>query len=140
VTRGAEYLADALAAQVAGSASVVALHANLLMRSTVELAVQQAANANATDALDPIRVALHGVPERERERRRRAARLEEARLDSSHPPTALRIALIEGRPAAAPRVVLNQAGARRIDAELEPLADRVSREVLDAYRASLYEG
>ena len=35
--------------------------------------------------------AVADEPERERERRRRVARLEDARLDDTHPPTALRI-------------------------------------------------
>jgi Zn-dependent protease with chaperone function len=136
----AEYLADALAAQVAGSRATIALHERVLLASTFQLAVQQAAHENATDVLDRVRQSLRRVPDRERERRRRVARLEQTRLDDTHPPTGMRIALIEGRPPQQPRVVLNEARSRRIDAELEPLVNRVDRELLDAYRSRLYYG
>jgi Zn-dependent protease with chaperone function len=136
----AEYLADALAAQVAGTAAVVEVHERLLLGSTVSLAIQQAATADATDVLDRVRAAVVAVPERERERRRRVARLEHARLDYTHPPTGMRIAFLEGRPAEAPTVRLDGAVSARIDAELEPLARTVDRELLDLYRGSLYYG
>jgi Zn-dependent protease with chaperone function len=136
----AEYLADALEARVAGSQASIALNESLLLGSTFQLAVQQASNDNATDVLDRLRAAVDAVPERERERRRRAARLEETRLDDTHPPPAMRIAMVEQRPAEPPRVVLNQAQNTRIDTELQPLAERIERELIDRYRGSLYRG
>jgi hypothetical protein len=60
------------------------------------------------------------VPERELERRRRAARLGHARLDVTHPPTGLRIRLLESRPRAAARVRLDLEDVAAIDRELEP--------------------
>jgi len=48
--------------------------------------------------------------------------------------------MLEGRPVQQPLVVLNSAWSVRIDAELEPLRERIGREVLDAYRGSLYSG
>jgi Zn-dependent protease with chaperone function len=134
----AEYLADALAARVAGSTATITLEERLLLWSAFELVVQQAAHADATDVLDRLRLSLQLVPGRERERRRRAARLEDTRLLATHPPSGMRIELLESRTAREPRVVLNQARSRRIDAELEPLATRIGHELLDAYRASLY--
>jgi Zn-dependent protease with chaperone function len=136
----AEYLADALAARVAGTQAVVALHERTLLWSTFELVVQHAAHENATDVLDRLRVSIQLVPDRERDRRRRVARLKQSRLDDSHPPTGMRIEMLEGRPATEPQVVLNTAQSHRIDAELEPLAERIDREMLDAYRGRLYTG
>jgi Zn-dependent protease with chaperone function len=136
----AEYLADALSARVAGSAAAVALDERLLLWSAFDLVIQQAAHDNANDVLDRLRLSLQLVPDRERERRRRVARLEEARLEDTHPPSGMRIAMIEGRPAEPPRVVLNSAQSRRIDSELEPLSARVDHELLDAYRSRLYTG
>ena len=66
--------------------------------STFQGAIQQAALADdASGALDRVRAALRSVPERERERRRRVARLEQTRLEDTHPPTGMRIALLEER-------------------------------------------
>jgi Zn-dependent protease with chaperone function len=136
----AEYLADALAARVAGSGALIALHERLLLASTFALTVQHAAHEDAADVLDRLQIAVQLVPERERERRRRVTRLESTRLESTHPPTGMRIALIEGRQATEPEVALDDARSRMIDAELAPFAERVNRELLDAYRSRLYYG
>lgn len=144
-SRRAEYLADAQAARAAGTAAVVALHERLLLESQFLLTVQQAAQADDAAALFArLHEALDAMPERERERRRRVARLEHARLDATHPPTALRIELLEARPALAPAVTLNSAWSARIDSELAPLerevAREVARELLDRHRSALYYG
>jgi heat shock protein HtpX len=137
----AEYLADALAARVAGTPAAIALEERMLLASTFMLAVQQAAHAGAdVDVLAQVTEALRAVPDRERERRRRVARLEHARLNDTHPPTGMRIAMLEGRPGQEPAVTLNSAWSARIEAELEPVHERIGREVLDAYRGSLYSG
>ena len=84
--------------------------------------------------------AVAGVPQRERERRRRVARLESTRLSDSHPPTATRIDLLERRPRKGPRVVLDEAASARIDAELASLRSAYSRRLVDEYRDTLYAG
>jgi Zn-dependent protease with chaperone function len=138
-TQRAEYLADAAAASVAGTAAVVALHERLLQHPTFTHVIQRAAVANASeDALSLVRAALRSVPERERERRRRVARLEHARLEDTHPPTAMRIALLEERERQAPAVTLDRFASERIDAELAPLEPAAGRELIDAYRGALY--
>jgi hypothetical protein len=136
----AEYLADALATRVAGSPATAALLEWFLLWSVFDLVVQQAGNDGAGDVLDRLRLSLELVPDRERERRRRAARLVDARLEDTHPPTGLRIELLAGREPAEPRIVLNWAQSQRIDTELEPLAARVDHDVLDAHRGRLYSG
>jgi hypothetical protein len=134
----AEYLADAQAARVAGTAAVIALHERLLLESQFMFTVAHTEDAGALFA--HLHTALEAVPERERERRRRVARLEHARLDTTHPPTAMRIELLEGRPETAPKVTLNSAWSARIDSELAPLEREVARELLDSHRSSLYYG
>ena len=137
----AEYLADAAAARVAGTAAAIALHERLLLYSTFQGAIQQAALADdAHGALDRVRAALRSVPERERERRRRVARLEQTRLEDTHPPTGMRIALLEDRAARPPAVRLDASASARIDAELEPLVTPTGRALVDRYRASLHYG
>lgn len=87
----AEYLADALGAQVAGTAGAVGVHEKLFLETTFQAAVQRASRAPDGDSADVFEEAAAmtaNVPERERQRRRRVARLEEARLDDTHPPSA----------------------------------------------------
>jgi Zn-dependent protease with chaperone function len=137
----AEYLADAAAARVAGTAATIALHERLLQYPTYQHAVQRAAlDDDALGALDRVRAALDTVPARERERRRRIARLEHARLEDTHPPTGMRLALLEARPPLPPIVTLDRVASERIDAELAPLAPAAGRELVDRYRASLHFG
>lgn len=134
----AEYLADLLSADVAGAAAVVEVHERLLLETAFLGVVQQASHDSAENLLVRARAAVDGVPERERERRRRAARLEEVRLQSSHPPTWSRIALVQkrGRPEA--KVVVSDEQSAAIDAELQSRGTWVERALVDNYRASLY--
>ena len=75
---------------------------------TFQHAIQRAAiEDDAPGALDRVRAALRAVPARERERRRRIARLEQARLEDTHPPTGMRIALLEERAPQPPLVTLD---------------------------------
>jgi Zn-dependent protease with chaperone function len=137
----AEYLADARAAAVAGTRAAVGLHEVLLQHPTVDLTVQhQALGGGGDDVLDHVRGALLSVPERERERRRRVARLEETRLMDTHPPTGMRIASLEAREAEPGIVWLNSAMSGRIDSELAPLEPEVGRALVDRYRSSLHYG
>ncbi|MDQ3823301.1 MAG: M48 family metallopeptidase [Actinomycetota bacterium] len=137
----AEYLADALAADVAGTEAAVALQEKMLLEPTLWSAVKAASRPGANGQRDVFALlseAVAGVPERERERRRRAARLEGARLSDSHPPTAKRIDLLERREQKQPRVVLDAAASARIDAELASLRAAFGRRLVDEYRDTLY--
>ena len=137
----AEYYADLLAAQVAGGRAVVGMHERLLLYTTFRALVQRDALARGethAGLLDRAVEHLDAVPERERERRRRAARLETARLDDTHPPTGFRISLIEQRGAADAKVALSAEGSAAIDRELEKRRADVERTLVDEHRDSLY--
>ena len=135
-SRRAEYYADALAARVAGTDAVVSLHETLLLTPLVDGVTRRHAIAERDSAsiFDEIARVVRVVPERERERRRRAARLEDARLDVTHPPTGLRIALLEERPPAAPRVVLAATDAAAVGLELEPFRQSLAAQLLESHR------
>jgi Zn-dependent protease with chaperone function len=140
-SRRAEYLADALAADVAGSDGVIALHEALLLDSVLEQPVQRRAvvGSRAADGLlEELVAAVRAVPPRERARRRRVARLEGTRLLASHPPTGLRIALIEERAGAEPRVTMETEAWMALDAGLARFVPEVERELLDWGSAVLY--
>jgi Zn-dependent protease with chaperone function len=140
-SRRAEYFADGLAAEVAGTSAVVALHERLLLWSTYKLAVQHAVHERNDGALfDRLRAAFGAVPAREHARRRAVARLETTRLNDTHPPTGMRIALLEGRPQLDPAIVLDSARNERIDRELAALEPVIAASVLDRERGLLYSG
>lgn len=139
----AEYLADSFAAKVAGTNATIGLHEKALLGSAVSGLVKfgaDPASKPSTDLFEQIRAHMALVPDRERERRRRVARLEDARLDVTHPPTGLRIRLLEERPVDEPAVSLSQAGSDSIDFELAPLRPALQERLLDEYRDSLYYG
>jgi Zn-dependent protease with chaperone function len=135
----AEYLADALAAEAAGSGAVVSLHEKLLLYTTFWSVVQHAARApEGEDMFERLQTALRSVSARERDRRRRVARLEESRLGDSHPPTAKRIQLVEERAQREARVVVTPETTDAIERELKPLRPRAQEVLIDLYRASVY--
>ena len=84
--------------------------------------------------------AISAVGARERDRRRRIARLESSRLDMTHPPTAFRIDLLERRPKLLPRVVLDPAASNAVDAELGPYRRSFAETLIDEARDRLYYG
>ena len=73
------------------------------------------------------------VPASEMERIKRADERENARIDASHPPTAMRVRFIESRGLAGPAVVLDEAQSVAIDAELRPMSERLSMKITDKY-------
>ncbi len=136
----AEYLADALAARVAGTDAAVRLQAKLLLAPAARAVVQARMHERSSDAdlFEQIASSVLNVPERERERRRRVARLEETRLDVTHPPTGHRIRLLEARPSLPPLVHTDPAEAGDVDAELFRYRKRLEDELLDEQRSRLY--
>jgi Zn-dependent protease with chaperone function len=136
----AEYLADALAARAAGTAATVRLHERLFLGPVVDMVVQRSARERVHEQLcGDIAEAVAAVPERERERRRRVARLEGARLDVTHPPSGSRIRLLEERPPVDAAIRLSAAGSEAIDRELAPLHPTLARRLVDEHRDRLYE-
>jgi Zn-dependent protease with chaperone function len=119
----AEYLADALAAEVAGTDAVVALSESLLL-----------APSFFTELDDMV----GRVDSRERDRRRRIARLESSRLDATHPPTALRIELLEQRPRLSASVRLSPDSSAAIDAELGDNRPHLADALIDEQRDRIY--
>ena len=136
----AEYLADAMAARAAGGDAVISLHEKFLLEPVFGAATQHAAQGDGggRDLFDELAVAAAAVPERERERRRLAARLEQARLGDLHPPTGKRIQLLEGRPRGKALVSLDRARSAQIDAELMRLRAPLQQRLVDEYRDSLH--
>jgi hypothetical protein len=87
--------------------------------------------------LDEIARLAREVPPREAEHRRRAAALTPSSLDDTHPPTGLRIRMLELWPAPA-TYALTAADHARILAELEYARGPIAARVVEDYRDDLY--
>jgi heat shock protein HtpX len=139
----AEYLADALAAEVAGSKASIGLSEKILLEATFRAAVMQAAREQTdepeSDLFSELAMRTIDIPSRERERRRRVARLEEARLDDTHPPTARRIELLESRLRDEPAVELDTDRSAQMDEELKGKRQEFHRLLVEEHRDSLYD-
>src|SRR5205085_9756047 len=111
-----------------------------LLDSTVHSVIQRRVHGRGEDGdlFGEIAAAVRDVPGRERERRRRVARMEDARIDDTHPPTGLRIRLLEERPPRAARVMLDAERYGVIDAELSRMRRSMHEHLIDAFRARLY--
>jgi Zn-dependent protease with chaperone function len=135
----AEYLADDLAARVTSPATVAdTLDTMLTTVDSHAVAVRRHALNTGGEFWNDRREALAGLPEPERERRRRLAARQRVCVDDSHPPTHLRIAALRGRPDAEPRVRLEADEEQRIQAELAPDYARIAKELRESARAALY--
>jgi Zn-dependent protease with chaperone function len=123
----AEYLADAIGAQVGSPGSMAdALDVMVTGTDTYQWAIERRAHRKSQgvsrdsqpDFWDQLRSDLEAVPQTELERRRRVS--EHALLDvtDTHPPARLRIRLLRGLPPSAPSVTLSAGQEDKIRAEL----------------------
>lgn len=136
-----EYLADDLAAEVASAEAArdlmeTLLHADRIDSELRRLSNEAAAFASRQDAprMDETlwpRLAEHlaSVPPRERERLRRVSALDWHQQDSTHPPTHLRIELLDRRGPSVAKVVLDERTESAVERELRPAAKKVARTV-----------
>jgi len=118
-TQRAEYFADMLSARVGSTAAQVSTLDHMYIARDVTLAVVYAARRHEDDVWAAERKFLSELSPKEWERRRRlAARLGTA-VDSTHPPTNLRIALLEHQPQREARITISEEDSNAIEKELE---------------------
>lgn len=132
----AEYFADYLSATLAGTRAVLALLAKSNLGEHFDDVLQRgvySTSQSAAAALSLVRERLASLPERERDRLQRAATLEGARLDSTHPPTAHRIQFLKAHEVTEARLVGREAVMQEIDRELEQIAEKVGGRLIDRY-------
>ncbi|OKI12025.1 M48 family metallopeptidase [Streptomyces sp. CB03911] len=138
--QGAEYRADAFAARVASSTVAEELLRMLLLSgsaATVQArlrslsGVRQSSHAAGVAGFWAAFTAeLASVPPQETERLLRLSVRELSSVDSTHPPTYLRIRMLGHRPVPAPALVVTPEEAAAIEAELAPSRLRIARELL----------
>lgn len=130
----AEYLADHCSARVAGTAAALSaldkLHLDGIYAQAVRYTAAQPAQRRLIAVL---RQSIALLPRRERERLRRVQRLEASRLDSTHPPTAYRIALLEAHAALPASVSVAPEAFAAITRELATAEYTVQERLIEAY-------
>ncbi|WP_141848383.1 M48 family metallopeptidase [Lapillicoccus jejuensis] len=125
----AEYAADVAAARVAGTPGAVALLSGLVDPRGWLTSVSSALRRDE-DVWTALAVAGRR-PARETARLRRIARDETVRVDASHPPTALRIDLLERLPRTGPAATMTPERLAAVDREVEGLLRTRRRALTD---------
>lgn len=126
----AEYLADEMAARAGGTAAAVSLTDQLVMADSIDTVVRREARAgNGMAAWQEAARVARGNLAPKLPLLRRLSRHTEVSLYASHPPTALRAAMLERRPAQPAAVTLTESEAAHIDDELAVHQKRVIREL-----------
>lgn len=132
----AEYRADLLSTQVAGTAAVLSLLDKLHLVETLRAAPARPLAGEDCTLFDELRCRLAAVPTREWERIRRVERLCASSLDATHPPTAYRIALLEEAPTTTPTIVLADEETTELADELVPIERLAHQRILAAVNRS----
>jgi Zn-dependent protease with chaperone function len=126
----AEYLADEMAAGVAGSPAAIALFDTTIGLDSIVFGVRRAARtggeteawrAAADEGRQAVALELPVL--------RQLSIRDETSLFASHPPTALRARMVESRPAQTASVGLSQAESGQIDNELAPYVAEARKDV-----------
>ncbi|MFF4648619.1 M48 family metalloprotease [Streptomyces sp. NPDC001380] len=144
----AEYLADDLAARVGSSTATRSMLEALVLHDSVEALFRRQAAVRRTGAAsrtlpgaaddsglwDELREYIASVPGTERTRRIRVSALRMGSVDSTHPPTHLRIRLCEARGPREAALTADAAETAAVEAELAPLRARAARAVFSSGR------
>jgi Zn-dependent protease with chaperone function len=126
----AEYLADYLAARVAGKDAQLATLQKSQLGATCELMIQRLSLTRSKDnVFEALRQQVAATPARELERIRRSEQKTLSRLDVTHPPTAYRVEFIQAQGAVQPGVAIADEEWQRLEEELAPLWERIQRRV-----------
>jgi Zn-dependent protease with chaperone function len=105
----AEYRADRMAVDLAGSAATARLFDVMVCSDLLRFSADVAVRGGASDVLPRLSAILADVPGSERDRLRRRARNAGQRVDATHPPTSLRAAYAAAVPATDPRLLVEPA-------------------------------
>ncbi|EST52154.1 hypothetical protein T458_24040 [Brevibacillus panacihumi W25] len=135
----AEYLADALAAQVGGLQAKLSLLEKLHLEHIFAFAMQRILTGGATgSAAEEIRSQFGQIPASEIERVRRLEQSADVRLDSTHPPTAYRIQYLRSRGDTAPAYQISTEDQMLLDKEWRQLEEKTETRFIRYYRDHSY--
>lgn len=125
----AEYYADALAAQVGSADAAADCIDRLHLARPCTQAVVYAARRGTDDVWQAEREFVAKLPPKEFERLRRVDARHGTAIDSTHPPTGYRVALLRRLPSGSAAVTVTDADSQKIDKELRDARARVSERI-----------
>lgn len=135
----AEFLADRHAATVAGKEAKLSLLTKLHLGDLFQFSISKVVNnKKAGNLWDVFQEQVRNMPERELERMKRVNLLTHARLDTTHPPTANRIAFIESLSVRYPLYELSDEMHKKLMDELSVLKPSIGEKAVADYRNRLY--
>lgn len=126
----AEYLADAVAVDVAGSQATVSLMDRLVLIQSIALIMAYRADTKGPDDWPALAEGFHAARQDDLDAYRQHT-LRESHLWSSHPPSGLRARMVQAWPQKAPAFVLSELESGRIDGELARWYELAHRRLLD---------
>ncbi|MGN9786591.1 M48 family metallopeptidase [Nonomuraea sp. ZG12] len=134
----AEYRADEMQAHVAGAAATASLLDVLSTRapSVSDFLGSSAVAVGTWNLWAALRSHVDAIPQAELDQRREAARVERTRVDTTHPPTHLRMRRVLALPYPTPRI--SAAAMEQIEAELEQAAGRVALSLRENAQSARY--
>lgn len=136
----AEYLADRLAGSVSGARHLASALEKLYLAEHVAAAVRQHALTGAQDRLMPkLEQAVLQVPASEMAALRQQSREMQWQVDSTHPPTAMRVEFLSlcDYGSVAP-LQIEPNDAQGLKADLDRLANAVERELVNRHMEQIY--
>lgn len=138
-TQRGEYLADAIAARVAGTDALVSgwgkLHLGRVFATVASSSSEEHwKNGNLWDEMQ-LRAAQ--LPESEFERAQMLDRATSARFDITHPPTTSRIEAVRSRGSLESSLQLSEEDSAAIDSELRTFEPRTREQLVEAHRDSI---
>ena len=137
-SRRAEYLADFLAASIAGTNSAVSLLQKLSLNTAflyVAREVSLSRNVSMCNLFDEFRKRIIGTPSLAADS---TSDEQTPRLNVSHPPTSYRVRFLETQPDMKATVCLSSEQSALIDAELAQVQMRLQMRIIDIFKASAH--
>ncbi|MCM3574545.1 M48 family metallopeptidase [Mesobacillus subterraneus] len=130
-----EYLADERAAKAVGYKYLISSMEKFQYADTFYLKIRElAVRKNTMNLFHAVHEQIKIMPDREKERLSRLAQHETSKLDSTHPPTAYRIKLLENLKAAPSALAVGKGTLAMMQKELETQQTRIQEEIIENYR------
>jgi heat shock protein HtpX len=128
----AEYLADLLAATVAGSSEMQSALEKTYLFDVVDTAIRRHALTTPKQPIGRgLLDAVEALPSSVLEKHREDSRAQHWQVDSTHPPTALRVAMLAALPPHRPSGLLSAQELAALDAEVSRLVAKTQRELIN---------
>jgi heat shock protein HtpX len=135
----AEYLADYLAASVAGTeAMTTALEKTSLAEIYHDTIAEISLNGNKRNVFDEMRLRFENLASYEIEQVKRRDVDLLSRLDLTHPPTTFRIEFLNAHSAPEAKVDMSAEAWASMEVELKGLQSKIQEQLVDQHRDSLY--